>query len=103
MSEEDLKKIKEELKREILNEMTSKQLVKDNAWKTVKKEFEKMFYSKGYTNSREQYQIFNAISTITRISLGYNQVQTIPAERAEDIRQIMFKILNIFPSKKEAR
>lgn len=28
MSKEDLKKIKEELKREILNEMTSKQLVK---------------------------------------------------------------------------
>lgn len=103
MSEEDLKKLKEELKRELLNEMTSKQLVKDNAWKTVKKEFEKMFYSKGYINSREQCQIFNAISTITRISLGYNQVQVIPAERAEDIRQIMFKILNIFPNKKEAR
>lgn len=103
MSEEDLKKLKEELKREILNEMTSRQLVKDNAWKTVKKEFEKMFFSKGYTNSREQYQIFNAISTITRISLGYNQVQSIPAERTEDIRQIMFKILNIFPNKKGAR
>lgn len=104
MSEEELKKLKEELKREIINEMTRKELVKDNAWKTVKKEFEKMFYSKGYTNSRELYQIFIAISTITRISLGYNQVQTIPADRAEDIRQIMYKVLNIFPNKtKEAR
>lgn len=101
MSEEELNKIKAELKKEILNELTSKQIVKDNAWKTVKKEFEKMFYSKGY-NHKEQYQIFNAISTITRISLGYNQVQIIPAEKAEDIRQIMYKILNIFP-KKEAR
>lgn len=103
MSEEDLKKLKEELKREILNEITSKQLVKDNAWKTVKQEFIKMFYSKGYTDQREQCKIFDAIATITRISLGYNQVQVIPAERAEDIRQIMFKILNIFPNKKEAR
>ena len=102
MSEEELKKLKEELKREILNEMTRKELVKDNAWKTVKKEFEKMFYSKGYTETREQAKIFDAIATITRISLGYNQVQIIPAEKAEDIRQIMFKILNIFPNKKEA-
>lgn len=99
MSEEELKKLKEELKREILNEMTKKELVKDNAWKTVKQEFEKMFYSKGYTDTREQYKIFNAIATIIRISLGYNQIQTIPAERAEDMRQIMFKILNIFPNK----
>ena len=103
MTEDDLKKLKEELKREILNEMTRKELVKDNAWKTVRQEFEKMFYSKGYTDRREQCKIFDAISTITRISLGYNQVQTIPADRAEDMRQIMFKILNIFPNKKEAR
>lgn len=103
MTEDDLKKLKEELKREILNEMTRKELVKDNAWKTVRQEFEKMFYSKGYTEHREQCKIFDAIATITRISLGYNQVQTIPADRTEDIRQIMFKILNIFPNKKEAR
>ena len=99
MSEEELKKLKEELKREILNEMTRKELIKDNVWKTVKEEFSKMFYSKGYTDHREQCKIFDAIATITRISLGYNQVQIIPAERAEDMRQIMFKILNIFPNK----
>lgn len=101
MSEEELKKLKEELKREILNEMTSKQLVKDNAWKTVKQDFTKMFYSKGYTDHREQCKIFDAIATITRIALGYNQVQVIPAEKAEDIRQIMYKVLNIFPNKQE--
>lgn len=99
MSEEELKKLKEELKREILNEMTRKKLIKDNAWKTIKEEFSKMFYSKGYTEQREQCKIFDAIATITRISLGYNQVQIIPAERAEDMRQIMFKVLNIFPNK----
>ena len=58
-----------------------------------------MFYSKGYTDRREQCKIFDAIATITRISLGYNQVQIIPAERAEDIRNIMYKVLNIFPDK----
>ena len=99
MSEEKLKKLKEEIKREILNEMTRKELVKDNAWKTIRKEFEKMFYSKGYADRREQCKIFDAIATITRISLGYNQVQIIPAERAEDIRDIMYKVLNIFPDK----
>lgn len=104
MSEEELKKLKEEIKREILNEMTRKELVKDNAWKTVKQEFSKMFYSRGYTDNREQCKIFDAIAIITRISLGYNQVQIIPAEKAEDIRQIMYKVLNIFPNKqKEAK
>ena len=105
MSEEDLKKLKEEIKREILNEMTRKEIVKDNAWKTVKQDFVKMFYSKGYTDTRKQNKIFDAIATITRISLGYNQVQIIPAEKAEDIRNIMYKVLNIFPDKKarEAR
>lgn len=101
MTEEELKKLKDELKRELLNELTSKQVVKDNAWKTVKQEFKKMFYSKGYTEIREQSKIFDAIATITRISLGYNQVQVIPADKTEDIRQIMFKVLNILP-KKEA-
>lgn len=99
MPQEEREKLKEELKREILNELTSKQLVKDNAWKTVKQDFFKMFYSKGYRDPREQARIFDAIATITRIALGYNQVQVIPAEKADDIRQIMYKILNIFPKK----
>ena len=100
MSEEELKKLKEEIKKEILNEMTRKELVKDNAWKTIRKEFEKMFYSKGYgIKAGEMYQIFNAISIIVRISTGYRSVQIIPAEKAEDIRNIMYKVLNIFPDK----
>ena len=33
MSEEELKKLKQEIKREILNEMTRKELVKDNSLK----------------------------------------------------------------------
>ena len=42
-------------------------------------------------NIKRNYEFF--------ISLGYNQVQIIPAERAEDIRDIMYKVLNIFPDK----
>lgn len=100
MSEEELKKLKEEIKKDILNEMTSKQLVKDNIWKELKKEFEKMFYSKGYgIKAGEMYQIFNAMSIIVRISTGYRSVQIIPAEKVEDIRNIMYKVLNIFPNK----
>lgn len=99
MSEEELKKLKSEIKREILNELTREEYVKDNTWRTIKKEFEKMFYSKGYTDGKDLYNIFTAIATITRMSLVYRQVQIIPAEKAEDIRQIMYKILNIFPNK----
>ena len=99
MSEDELKKLKDELKREILNELTHKEIVKDNAWMILRKEFSKMFYSKGYKDNREQTKIFDAISILTRISLGYNQVQVIPADRIEDIRQIMFKVLNMLPKK----
>ena len=99
MSEEDLKKLKEEIKKELLNELTTKKVVQDNAWKIVKKEFKEMFYSKGYTEAREQCKIFDAISTITRLSLGYRNVQAIPTEKAEEISQIMYKVLNIFPQK----
>ena len=99
MLEEDLKKLKEEIKKELLNELTTKKVIQDNAYKTVKKEFKKMFYSKGYTETREQCKIFDAISTITRLSLGYRNVQAIPTEKTEEVRHIMYKVLNIFPKK----
>lgn len=99
MSEEELRRIKEEIKREILNEMTTKQLIKDDTWTVLKKDFRKMFYSKGYTDSRELNKIFDSISTIARLSLGYRRVQAIPAEKTEELKQIMYKVLNIFPKK----
>ncbi len=99
MSNEEKQRLKEEIKRELMNELVTKQIVKDNAWKEVKIEFKKMFYAKGYQDIKEQAKIFNAIATITRISLGYHHVQIIPSERVEDIRQVMYKILNLFPNK----
>ena len=99
MSEEELKRIKEEIKREILNEMTTKQLIKDDTWTVLKKDFRKMFYSKGYTDSRELNKIFDSISTIARLSLGYRRVQATPEEKKEELKQIMYKVLNIFPKK----
>lgn len=98
MTPEELEKIKEELKKELLNELTTKQIVKDNAWKVVKSEFEKMYHSKGY-NNKEIYQIFNGISPIIRYSLGYKCLSAIPASETENMRQIMFKILNLMPKK----
>ena len=96
MSEEEIIKLKEELKKELLNELTTKQVVKDNAWKAVKSEFEKMYYSKGYSNY-EVYQIFNGISPIIRYALGYKSVAVIPARQTENMRQTMFKIFNLIP------
>lgn len=79
--------------------MTTKQLIKDDTWTILKKDFKKMFYSKGYTDTRELNKIFDSISTIARLSLGYRRVQAIPAEKAEELKQIMYKVLNIFPKK----
>lgn len=97
MSEEEVKKIKEDLKKEILNELTRKEYVKDNTWRTVKKEFEKMFYSKGYTDTYQLAQIFSGIQAIIRNSMGYRSVEIIPAEQYEETKKRMFILLNMFP------
>ena len=99
MSEEELKKLKSEIKREILNELTREEYVKDNTWRTIKKEFEKMFYSKGYTDTYQLAQIFSGIQTIIRHSMGYRSVEIIPAEQYEETKRRMFILLNMFPNK----
>ncbi len=99
MSEEELRKLKEELKKEILNELTRKEYVKDNTWKTIKKEFEKMFYSKGYTDTHERTMIFTGIQTIIRTSMGYRSVEIIPAEQYEETKKRMYTLLNMYPNK----
>ena len=101
MSEDEIKKIKSELKREILNELTRKDFVKDNTWKTIKKEFEKIFYCKGYKEPYELSNIFTGIQTIIRTSMGYRGVELIPAEKYEETRQRMFILFNMYPKKSE--
>lgn len=103
MSEEELKKLKADLKKEILNELTRAEYVKDNTWRTIKKEFEKMFYSKGYTDTYQLAQIFSGMQSIIRNSMGYRSVEIIPAEQYEETRRRMFILFNMFPNKKEAR
>lgn len=103
MSEEELKQLKAELKKEILNELTRAEYVKDNTWRTIKKEFEKMFYSKGYTDTYQLAQIFSGMQSIIRNSMGYRSVEIIPAEQYEETRRRMFILFNMFPNKKEAR
>jgi hypothetical protein len=103
MSEEELKQLKADLKKEILNELTRAEYVKDNTWRIIKKEFEKMFYSKGYEDSYQLAQIFSGMQTIIRHSMGYRSVEIIPAEQYEETRRRMFILFNMFPNKKEAR
>lgn len=103
MSEEELKQLKADLKKEILNELTRAEYVKDNTWRTIKKEFEKMFYSKGYTETYQLAQIFSGMQTIIRHSMGYRSVEIIPAEQYEETRRRMFILFNMFPNKKEAK
>lgn len=103
MLEEQLKQLKADLKKEILNELTRAEYVKDNTWRTIKKEFENMFYSKGYTDTYQLSQIFSGMQTIIRHSMGYRSVEIIPAEQYEETRRRMFILFNIFPNKKEAR
>lgn len=102
MSEEEIKQLKLELKKEILNELTREDYVKDNTWKTLKKEFEKMFYSKGYSKENcEMYTIFNGIQTVLRTSMGYRSVECIPAEEYDKAKKIMFTIFNFYPNKNQ--
>jgi hypothetical protein len=101
MNEEELRKIKEELKHEIINELTRKDYVKDNTWKTIKKEFTQMFYSKGYKDTYELTTIFSGIQCVLRTSLGYRGVEMIPAEKYEEAKKVMFTLFNLYPNKEE--
>lgn len=101
MTEEEIKKMKEELKKEILNEITRAEYVKDNTWRQLKREFEKMFYSKGYTDAHELAVIFTGIQTIIRTSMGYRSVEIIPAEQYEEAKRRMFILLNMYPNKRK--
>ena len=49
MTEQELKELKAELKKEILNEITRNDFVKDNTATKLRKEFHQMLYNKGYT------------------------------------------------------
>lgn len=98
MTEEELKQLKSDLKREILNEITREDFVKDNTSKVLREEFHKMIYSKGYT-STDIYKIWTGMTTILRFSMGYRTVSVIPAEKYEEAKSILFKILNLIPNK----
>ena len=79
--------------------MTREEYVKDNTWKTIKNEFRQMFYSKGYTDTRELTRIFEGLQAVIRISMGYRSVELIPAEQYEETKKKMFILLNMYPNK----
>jgi hypothetical protein len=103
MSEEDLKQLKEDLKKEILNEITRKDFVKDNTGTVLRKEFHQMLYSKGYTSNYDISRIWTGMTTILRFSMGYRSISVIPAEKYDEAKAILFKIFNLIPTKEEVK
>ena len=98
MSEEDLKQLKAELKKEILNEITRKDFVKDNTSTILRKEFYQMLHTKGYDNY-DKAKIWTGMTTMLRFSMGYRSMSVIPAEKYEEAKSILFKLLNLIPKK----
>lgn len=101
MTKEELKKLKEQIKHEIINEITRKDFVKDNTWRTLKKEFTQMFHSKGYKDTYEVAIMFSGIQTVLRTSLGYRSVELIPADKYDEAKKVMFTLFNLYPNKNE--
>lgn len=102
MSEEELKQLKAELKKEILNEITRKDFVKDNTSIVLRKEFSKMLHTKGYDNY-DKAKIWAGMTTILRFSMGYRSMAVIPAEKYDEAKAILFKLFNLIPYKEEVK
>lgn len=97
MNNEELDRLKAELKKEILNELVSKQVVKENIWKVVREEYEPLLYDKGYS-TYEVAQIFSGIAVIVRYSLGYKMVALIPKSEEKNLRMILSMLINLIPN-----
>lgn len=110
MSEQEIKRLKEELKKEILAEMNTKK-ENENNWKKIKIELEQEFDNLDYINHWEclnanneliskntkvsvKYPLQNAIGTILRIVYKAENVSKINANY-EDMKSIVEQIFNI--------
>lgn len=103
MSEQEIKRLKEELKKEILAEMNTKK-ENENNWKKIKTELEQEFNNLDYMNHNElisrdtkvsvKYPLQNAIGTILRVIYKAENVSKINADY-EDMKNIVEQIFNI--------
>lgn len=115
MSEQEIKSLKEQIKRELLEEM--KRSKKENVWKRVKKEYIEEFKKFNYidhwealncnnqliTRDKEvlvEYPMQNAIGTLLKIIYKVDSVSKITASY-EDVKEITEKILNILKEKQK--
>lgn len=97
MTKQEIAELKSDLKREILNELTKEDYVKDNTSKKLKDEFWQMLYSKGYKDNYERSKIWAGMCTMLRFAMGYRSVSIIPSEKYVEAKAILFKLLNLLP------
>lgn len=114
MSENELKELKEEIKRELLAEMNTKK-ENQNTWQRIKEEYEEEFSKFDFVEHWEcinpsnelvtkdtpvsaKYPLQNAIGTLLRIS---NKAKTVSKMNItyDEAKDIVEKILNILKEK----
>ena len=113
MSEQELNALKEQIKKELMQEMSKPK--KETVWKKVKKEYEEEFKKFNYIDHFEttscdgrlisrdkqvlaEYPMMNAIGTLLRIKYKVDNVSKINADYNE-MREIVGKILGILKAK----
>lgn len=100
MTEEEIKELKMQIKKEIINELTKKDYVKENMWRNIKKDYEIKFKEKGFKTNYDLGILFSGIQTIIRTSMGYRSVELIPKEEESKVRDIMEIIYSFYPEKR---
>ncbi|MDD2401970.1 MAG: helix-turn-helix transcriptional regulator [Clostridia bacterium] len=93
MTSQELEILKEQIKKELVEEMQSKKQAKNFWWEEIKKKTLKKTTSLGLP---EQYQVIAAISTVVRYSLGAERLDKLPNEQITKAKNIAEKILSIF-------
>ena len=96
MSEQDLLKLKEQIKQEIMAEMNTRKRV-GTVWETVKKEYEKEI-EEANKIPNDNHSLEDALWTIVRAKYGVRSVANINADY-EEVKLIVENILNILKEK----
>lgn len=97
MSDEELTKLKEQLKQEILDDLKdNKQIIhKINYWLPIGKRLENELKQIDKLKNMRIYPIYTAITTIVAKSLELKRILDLRAEQVEDANKRIDEILNI--------
>ncbi len=96
MNENEIKELKEQLKKELLAEMNIGKR-KDSAWDMVRKEYEEEIKRLNKIPS-DNHSLEDAIRTLIRAKYGVRNVVNVEADYQE-LKDIVEKILNILKEK----